>query len=174
MHILANSDNLSISRHIHRHIQNLVVTLAHLEPWHIQYQKYSQIRGIFKTLAYSEPWCIQNLGVFRTLVYSEPWHIQNPVKHLRWGVFAKIVVIIFITSTFQKYLLIWCKVLSPKTPGGGGHEFLIHLFVDVSKEISIFGVELQPFTKYLRLTLVSMWNSALWGKFNFCFSTVFC
>ena len=34
--------------------------------------------------------------------------------------------------------------------------------------------DLQPFTIYLRLTLVSMWNSALREKFNFCFSTVFC
>ena len=32
---------------------------------------------------------------------------------------------------------------------------------------------LQPFTKYLRLTLVSMWNSALREKVNFCFSRVF-
>ena len=27
---------------------------------------------------------------------------------------------------------------------------------------------------YLRLALVLMWNSALWEKFNFCFSRVFC
>ena len=33
---------------------------------------------------------------------------------------------------------------------------------------------LQSFTKYLRLTLVYMWNSALQQRFNFCFSTVFC
>ena len=33
--------------------------------------------------------------------------------------------------------------------------------------------DLQQFTKYLRLTLVSIWNSALQEKFNFCFSTVF-
>ena len=151
MHILANSDNLSISRHIHRHIQNLVVTLAHLEPWHIQYQKYSQIRGIFRTLAYSEPCQTSTMGRFR----------ENSRNY-------------FHNINFSKVFLIWCKVLGPKTPRAGGHEFLIHLFVDVSKEISIFGVELQPFTKYLRLTLVSMWNSALWGKFNFCFSTVFC
>ena len=35
-------------------------------------------------------------------------------------------------------------------------------------------VELQPRTKYLRKTLVSMWNSALWEKFNFYFQGVFC
>ena len=33
--------------------------------------------------------------------------------------------------------------------------------------------ELQPFTKYLRLTLASIWNSALRAKFNFCFSRLF-
>ena len=33
---------------------------------------------------------------------------------------------------------------------------------------------LQPLTKYLRLTLVSIWNSALREKFKFCFSTGFC
>ena len=33
--------------------------------------------------------------------------------------------------------------------------------------------ESQSSTKYLRLTLVFMWNSALQEKFNFCFSRVF-
>ena len=47
--------------------------------------------GIYRTKTYSEPWYIENRGIFRTLVYSEPWHIQNPVKHLLWSVFAKIV-----------------------------------------------------------------------------------
>ena len=28
--------------------------------------------------------------------------------------------------------------------------------------------------KYLRLTLVFLWNSAQWDKFDFCFSRVFC
>ena len=32
---------------------------------------------------------------------------------------------------------------------------------------------LRPFTKYLRLTLVSIWNSALREKFNFCFQQFF-
>ena len=34
--------------------------------------------------------------------------------------------------------------------------------------------DLQQVTKYLRLTLVFMWNSAQREKFNFCFSRVFC
>ena len=38
--------------------------------------------------------------------------------------------------------------------------------------LSFFDI-LQPFHKYLRLTLVSIWNSALRKKFNFCFSIVF-
>ena len=33
---------------------------------------------------------------------------------------------------------------------------------------------LQARTKYLRKTLVFMWNGALRKKFNFCFSTIFC
>ena len=33
--------------------------------------------------------------------------------------------------------------------------------------------DLQSFTKYLRLTLVFIWNSALREKFIFCFSKVF-
>ena len=33
---------------------------------------------------------------------------------------------------------------------------------------------LQSFTKYLRLTLVFIWNSALREKFNFCFLKGFC
>ena len=38
----------------------------------------------------------------------------------------------------------------------------------------VCGLQLEPFTKYLRLTLVSMSNNALREKFNFCFSRVFC
>ena len=39
----------------------------------------------------------------------------------------------------------------------------------------VFGyVQLQAFTKYLRLTLVFMRNSAILEKSNFCFSRVFC
>ena len=33
---------------------------------------------------------------------------------------------------------------------------------------------LPSFTKYFRLILVFMWNSALRGKFSFCFSIVLC
>ena len=36
-----------------------------------------------------------------------------------------------------------------------------------------FNPNMQPFTKYLKLTLVSMWNSAPQEKFNFCFTRVF-
>ena len=36
------------------------------------------------------------------------------------------------------------------------------------------GLFLQSLTKYLRLTLVSIWNSALREKFNFYFARVFC
>ena len=82
--------NLSISRHIHRHIQN-PVTLAYLEPWYIQNQQPIQSHGIFRTLVYSELWYVPNPGIFRTLVYQEPWHVKNPVKQLRWSVFPKIV-----------------------------------------------------------------------------------
>ena len=32
----------------------------------------------------------------------------------------------------------------------------------------------QPLTKYLTLTVISIQNSALREKFNFCFATVFC
>ena len=54
---------------------------------------------------------------------------------------------------------------------------------EIVKEIKFEGVwggletqkcfQRQSFTKYLRLTLVSMSNSALREKFNFCFSRVF-
>ena len=33
----------------------------------------------------------------------------------------------------------WCKELGSKETGGGGSEFLIHLSVDVYRQISIFG-----------------------------------
>ena len=35
-------------------------------------------------------------------------------------------------------------------------------------------LELQSYTKYLKETVVFMWDSAIWEKFNFCFSGVFC
>ena len=51
---------------------------------------------------------------------------------------------------------------------------------ELSKELSLKGsgekekkkkgFQEQSFTRYLRLTLVFMWNSALRGKFNICFS----
>ena len=51
--------------------------------------------------------------------------------------------------------------------------------IKIIKEIKFEGVwgkfeakncfQRQPFTKYLRLIVLSMWNSALWEKFNFCF-----
>ena len=47
-------------------------------------------------------------------------------------------------------------------------EFFVKNFVIVKKN------KLQLRTKYLRQTLVFMWNSALREKFNFCFSGVFC
>ena len=42
------------------------------------------------------------------------------------------------------------------------------------KYVSLQHKKLQSFTKYLRLTLVFMLNSALREKFNVCFSRVFC
>ena len=42
------------------------------------------------------------------------------------------------------------------------------------KQTNWHTTELQPFTKYLRLTLVFMLNSTLREKFNFCFLRVFC
>ena len=32
--------------------------------------------------------------------------------------------------------------------------------------------DLQPVTKYLKLTLVFMWSSAILEKFNFCFASI--
>ena len=40
--------------------------------------------------------------------------------------------------------------------------------------VMVLGQIYQPFTKHLRLTLVFMWNNALWEKFDLCFSRVFC
>ena len=37
-----------------------------------------------------------------------------------------------------------------------------------------FQSNLRQLTRYLRLTLVFMWNCSLWEGFNFCFSRVFC
>ena len=41
--------------------------------------------------------------------------------------------------------------------------------IDISK-----GIDIQSVTKYLRLTLLFMWNSALREKFNGYFSGSFC
>ena len=53
------------------------VTLAYLEPWHIQYQKHIQSCAIFRALTYLEPFYIQNSGIFRTLAYSEPCYTST-------------------------------------------------------------------------------------------------
>ena len=104
------------------------VTLAYLEPWHIQNKKHILSRDILRTVA-----------------YSELWYIQNPVKHLLWSVFAKIVNVYnyFDSISFSSFLLyekyyffntglicipevfIPCKVwglMEPREPGerGGG------------------------------------------------------
>ena len=39
---------------------------------------------------------------------------------------------------------------------------------------SVKSEQIQLWTKYLRQTLVFMWNSTLWENFNFYFSTFFC
>ena len=70
------------------------VTLAYLEPWHIQNPRYIQNTAknlswniLFKTL-----W---NTDIFRALVYWRLWyilkskHIQNPTKYLRWSIFSR-------------------------------------------------------------------------------------
>ena len=46
--------------------------------------------------------------------------------------------------------------------------------ISTLRQIQIVYFLPQPFTKYLRLALVCMWNSALRKKFNFCFSKFFC
>ena len=47
--------------------------------------------------------------------------------------------------------------------------------VNIKKDFSeCICKQLQPVTKYLRLTLVFTWNSALQEKFNFNFLRVFC
>ena len=63
------------------------------------------------------------------------------------------------------YALFFLMTIFPK------HLWLI-LNILKWQDCKIF-TKLQPFTKYLRLTLVFLWNSALREKFNFCFSRVF-
>ena len=141
MHIQAYSD---IFKHKQKYSQahsEHSVTLAYLEPWHIQYQKHIQSCAIY----------IQSPDIFRTLLYSELWHIHNPVKRLRWRVFTKIVngynyFHIISSSSSLLYeknkifliicipeVFIQCKVWGPGKPGAGGSEFLKHLFADVFK-----------------------------------------
>ena len=51
----------------------------------------------------------------------------------------------------------------------GGFNFMLSLSDRQEIELG-----LQLVTKYLRLTLVFVWISALREEFNFCFSRVFC
>ena len=76
-HILAYSD-------IFKHEQSIGIFRTLCNP-SIQNKKHILSRDILRTVHF------QSNGIFRTLTYSEPWHIQNPVKHLLWSVFAKIV-----------------------------------------------------------------------------------
>ena len=79
MHILAYSDIFKYKQKYSQAHSEHSVTLAYLEPWHIQYQKscYIQNPGIFRALAYLECLYIQNSGMFRVLEYSELFYIQN-------------------------------------------------------------------------------------------------
>ena len=62
---------------------------------------------------------------------------------------------------FKKYLyLVWFD--------------LARIDIWFSKCLYLFEQDLQSFTKYLRLTLVFMWNSALREEYNFYFSRAFC
>ena len=69
----------------------LCVTLAYLNPWHIQNSrhihntvKHLLLNVIYKTLC--------DRDIFGTLVYSQLWyilkskHIQRPAKYLRWSI----------------------------------------------------------------------------------------
>ena len=69
----------------------------------------------------------------------------------------KLTILIFWTKFFQKGYF-WSKKKK-----SGHHHWFPH-----------FWISLQPFTKYLRQTLICMWNSKIRGSFNFYFSWVFC
>ena len=46
---------------------------------------------------------------------------------------------------------------------------------DLRSIVTVYSsLELQAYTKYLKETVVFMWNSAIRERFNFCFSGVFC
>ena len=70
------------------------VTLAYLEPWHIQNPRYIQntVKNPSWNILFKTLW---NTDIFRTLVYWRLWyilkskHIQNPTKYLRWSIFSR-------------------------------------------------------------------------------------
>ena len=127
--------------------------------------------------------------------------VTKIVKEIKFeGVWGELEVIIcFQRQPFTKYLRLtlvsmWNSALREKFKSLFFNSFLLvmtrftfcqknwalgyHSKITWHSELKIWFSErplnLEPFTKYMRLTLVSLWKSALRGKFNFCFSRVFC
>ena len=115
----------------------------------------------------SEFWycfCHYTQSLVYSSVSSRSW--QSMVT-LTWNIRSNFLVVIN-----------WFLMFSLLIYGNQGTGcYLLNFFFDPNNFDEVFPCNylgLQPWTKYLRKTLVFMWNSALWGNINFYFSAVFC
>ena len=110
-------------------------------------------------------------------------------KYLYWSLFrhgcfplniAKFLRTTILENIWERMVAGWgsqqVRSISPSAPPTHTHFECFALFTYQKKNFheTFSQITIQSFTKYLRVTLVFMWNGALREKFNFCFWRVFC
>ena len=113
-------------------------------------------------------------------------------KYLYWSLFrhgcfplniAKFLRTTILENIWERMVAGWgsqqVRSISPSAPPHPPHILSALPFLHIRKKFSwnyytFSQITIQSFTKYLRVTLVFMWNGALREKFNFCFWRVFC
>ena len=114
-------------------------------------------------------------------------------KYLYWSLFrhgcfplniAKFLRTTILENIWERMVAGWgsqqVRSISPSVPPPPTHTFWVLCPFYISEKkfswnyYTFSQITIQSFTKYLRVTLVFMWNGALREKFNFCFWRVFC
>ena len=119
-------------------------------------------------------WMLLFLIIFSFSVRT--WNFEQ-FKVTKYSFLIFYIICSFLASVCQNFFLQWLdflilmdhrlRVISVKIWS------IISVPIFKSFSSSSFVLELQARTEYLRKTLVFMWNSTLWEKFNFYFQGVF-
>ena len=112
--------------------------------------RFSVLHSSWSEEFYSRLSILKNLSIWNVKLFNTCWTEMWEFYSLSWRYIPNLQSIWPLWKSFAKTKLI------------------IIPFKDLCNTL------LQPFTKYLRQTLVFMWNSARQEKFNFFFSVVLC